>query len=187
MMTKSRIQGALLAASAAAVLSLTGAALAEDAPVDDLRMDEAWADLVVDQEPILTDVQFAKLNNLAFQAAVTKICDGYQLDQMKFAEGVSDATSPAPDDHYGSQPHEAMGNGSLFPSWRELRRVPGRRQLSPGSLLRERCRAQGGSRGPQRLAVGQTRDRSDGRPRAPASLCLTRGVRDRHIARRSGD
>ena len=96
MMTKSRIQGALLAASAAAVLSLTGAALAEDAPVDDLRMDEAWADLVVDQEPILTDVQFAKLNNLAFQAAVTKICDGYQLDQVKFAEGVSDATSPAP-------------------------------------------------------------------------------------------
>lgn len=59
-------------------------------------MDGAWADLVVDQEPILTDEQFAKINNLAYQAAVTKICDGYQLDQVKFAEGVSDATSPAP-------------------------------------------------------------------------------------------
>lgn len=95
MMTKSRIQGAFLAASAAVVLGLTGTALAQE-PVDDLRMDEAWADLVVDQEPILTDVQFARLNNLAFQAAVTKICDGYQLDQAKFAEGVSDATNPAP-------------------------------------------------------------------------------------------
>ena len=51
---------------------------------------------VVDQEPILTEAQFAKLNNLAFQAAVTKICDGYDLDQTKFAEGVSDATYPAP-------------------------------------------------------------------------------------------
>ena len=97
MMTKSRILGALVAAAAAAVLGLTGTAFSEDAAVtDDLRMDEAWADLVVDQEPILTDMQFAKLNNLAFQAAVTKICDGYQLDQAKFAEGVSDATSPAP-------------------------------------------------------------------------------------------
>ena len=41
----------------------------------------------IGQEPILTDKQFAMLNNLAFQAAVTKICDGYELDQNKFADG----------------------------------------------------------------------------------------------------
>jgi hypothetical protein len=96
-MTKFRIHRALLAMSAAAILSLAGPASAQDAADDDLRMDGAWEDLSVDQEPILTDLQFAKLNNLAFQAAVTKICDGYDLDQTKFSEGVSDATSPAPE------------------------------------------------------------------------------------------
>ena len=63
---------------------------------DDLRMDRAWGDLVIDQEPILTDQQFAQLNNLSYQAAVTKICDGYELDQERFAAGVSAATNPAP-------------------------------------------------------------------------------------------
>ena len=44
---------------------------------------------------MLTDQQFAKLNNLAFQAAVTKICDGYNLDDKKFADGMAEATKPA--------------------------------------------------------------------------------------------
>lgn len=96
-MTKLRFHGSMLAAAAAVVLGLSAAAVADEIHDDDLRMDEAWADLVVDQEPILTDLQFAKLNNLAFQAAVTKICDGYELDQKKFADGVSDATYPAPE------------------------------------------------------------------------------------------
>lgn len=96
-MTKFSIHGPLLAAVAAVSLGLAGVASGQDATEDDLRMDEAWADLVVNQEPILTDLQFAKLNNLAFQAAVTKICDGYELDQTKFADGVADATFPAPE------------------------------------------------------------------------------------------
>ncbi len=95
-MMKFRTHRVLLAAAAALTLGLT-AASAQDATVDDLRMDDAWADLTVDQEPILTDLQFAKLNNLAFQAAVTKICDGYELDQTKFTEGVADASYPAPE------------------------------------------------------------------------------------------
>jgi hypothetical protein len=95
-MIKFSTHGALLAAAAAVALGLSGAASAQDA-TDDLRMDDAWADLSVDQEPILTDLQFAKLNNLAFQAAVTKICDGYDLDQTKFADAVADATYPAPE------------------------------------------------------------------------------------------
>jgi hypothetical protein len=95
-MTKFRFTGALLAAAATALIGI-GAARAQDATEDDLRLDDAWGDLVIDQEPILTDLQFAELNNLAFQAAVTKICDGFELDQQKFAEGVSTATSPAPE------------------------------------------------------------------------------------------
>jgi len=96
-MTKFSTRGALLAAVAAVSLGFAGSAVAAEAMVDDLRRDEVWADLTVDQEPILTDLQFAKLNNLAFQAAVTKICDGYELDQKKFADGVADATYPAPE------------------------------------------------------------------------------------------
>lgn len=91
----SRLHWALVTAAAVAALSgFAGAASAQQA--DDDRLDNAWADAVVDQEPILTASQFAKLNNLAFEAAVTKICTGYDLDQKKFADGLSDATYPAP-------------------------------------------------------------------------------------------
>jgi len=87
----------LAANSVAFALFLAQAAFAQEVVTgDDLRMDRAWGDLVIDQEPILTDSQFAKLNNLAYQAAVTKICDGYELDQTKFGEGVSEALNPAP-------------------------------------------------------------------------------------------
>jgi hypothetical protein len=83
-----------LATLAAAVVIVGG--LSAPARADDDRLDEAWADAVGGQEPILTDKQFAMLNNLAFQAAVTKICDGYELDQDKFAAGISEATTPPP-------------------------------------------------------------------------------------------
>jgi hypothetical protein len=95
MNSMSGIHRALVAAAAVAVSAFAGAASAQQA--DDDRLDNAWADVAVDQEPILTAAQFAKLNNLAFQAAVTKICAGYDLDQTKFAEGLSDATYPSPD------------------------------------------------------------------------------------------
>jgi len=74
------------------------------APADDDRLDGAWEDLVVGQEPILTEAQFAKLNNLAFQAAVTKVCDGYELDQTKFAASLDEATSTGPE---GMSPDDA--------------------------------------------------------------------------------
>jgi len=78
----------------ACVTLLAAPAIAEQ----DEEMNEAWKDAIGDQEPILTDKQFALLNNLAFQAAVTKICDGFQLDDAKFSSGVAEATSPAPPD-----------------------------------------------------------------------------------------
>ena len=78
------------------VLALLAAA-GPSAADDDDRMAEAWTDALGDQEPVLTEAQFAKLNNLAFQAAVTKVCEGYALDGEKFATALSEATSPAPD------------------------------------------------------------------------------------------
>lgn len=70
--------------------------VASGAVAQDEHLDEVWADAVGGQEPILTDKQFAMLNNLAFQAAVTKVCDGYALDATKFETGVAEAMTPAP-------------------------------------------------------------------------------------------
>jgi hypothetical protein len=67
---------------------------ATPASADDNRLDEAWKDAIGEQEPILTEQQFALLNNLAFQAAVTKICDGYQIDGDKFSKSFAEATEP---------------------------------------------------------------------------------------------
>ena len=83
------------AAASLLVVGVTTSVLAED-QADDNRLDEAWKDAVGDDENILTGKQFAMLNNLAFQAAVTKFCEGFDLDQSKFAEAITDATTPLP-------------------------------------------------------------------------------------------
>lgn len=85
--------------SCALALGLLGFASAVYAaePEDDFRLDDAWEDAIGDQEPILTEVQFAKLNNLAFQAAASKVCDGFALDQDKFSTAIIEAATPAPE------------------------------------------------------------------------------------------
>ncbi|KAB2859806.1 MAG: hypothetical protein F9K43_23780 [Bauldia sp.] len=87
---------ALSLIAATALAGLSGGAIA--AAADDDRLDAAWEDLTADQEGILTASQFAKLNNPAFQAAATKICEGYELDQVKFAQGLNEATATGPED-----------------------------------------------------------------------------------------
>jgi hypothetical protein len=84
-----------LAAACVLIVGVTANVLAED-QADDNRLDEAWKDAVGDDENILTEKQFAMLNNLAFQAAVTKVCEGFDLDQTKFAKAITDATTPLP-------------------------------------------------------------------------------------------
>ena len=84
-----------LAAASVLIVGVTASVLAED-QADDNRLDEAWKDAVGDDENILTEKQFAMLNNLAFQAAVTKVCEGFDLDQSKFAKAITDATTPLP-------------------------------------------------------------------------------------------
>lgn len=91
----SSIRSLVTAAFAASALAgLSAGAFAADA--DDNRLDGAWEDLVIDQEGILTEGQFAKLNNLAFQAAATKVCDGYEVDQRKMAEATAAALAVPP-------------------------------------------------------------------------------------------
>src|SRR5690606_2081840 len=65
---------------------------------NDRKFDDAWEDAIGDQEPILTEKQFAMLNTLAFQAAASKVCDGFALDHDKFTAAMTEAVSPPPPD-----------------------------------------------------------------------------------------
>ncbi|WP_421724147.1 hypothetical protein [Bauldia sp.] len=93
-MILSTIGKSVLGIAAAAGFAI-GAAVSASA--DDEHLDEVWADAVGNQEPILSDKQFGLLNNLAFQAAATKIC-GYELNHDDFTTAFVDATTPAPAD-----------------------------------------------------------------------------------------
>ncbi len=83
---------ALLAAGVlAAPLALappTGAA-----EKDDDRLDEAWKDALAGTEGVLTEKQFAMLNNLAYQSAATRVCDGLDLNPEKFAKELDAASA----------------------------------------------------------------------------------------------
>jgi hypothetical protein len=89
----SNIVKTLLCLLFAAVIATADVAAEEP----DDRLSEAWKDAVGDQEPILTEKQFALLNNLAFQAAASKVCDGFNLNQDKFTTAMNEAVTPAPE------------------------------------------------------------------------------------------
>jgi hypothetical protein len=54
------------------------------------RADAAWADFLETEGAILADAQFAALNNLAFQAAAVRVCDGHALAQETFGKAIGD-------------------------------------------------------------------------------------------------
>jgi len=76
-------------------LAFAGTAIAEDAAG---RLNETWKDILAGQENVLTPQQFAKLNNLAFQAAAVRVCNDLDLDETKFTEQLAEATSPSATD-----------------------------------------------------------------------------------------
>ena len=43
---------------------------------------------------VIAPQQFAKLNNLAFQAAATRVCKGFELDEAKFTDALGEAAVP---------------------------------------------------------------------------------------------
>ena len=57
---------------------------------DDDRLDEAWKDAMEETEGVLTPKQYAALNGLAYQAAVTRVCEGYELADQKYAKAVDE-------------------------------------------------------------------------------------------------
>jgi hypothetical protein len=56
---------------------------------DDHRLDEAWKAALEDQEGVLTPQQFATINGLAYQAAVTRLCAGFEIDNVKYGKAVN--------------------------------------------------------------------------------------------------
>ena len=172
MSTKSAILKTFFSLAIAGVLA---GGLSVSARADDDRLDEAWKDGIGDQEPVLTDQQFAKLNNLAFQAAVTKICDGYNLDDKKFADGMADATTPADAAMSADEP-EDVGDRGPHPLRHDLRTAPRRGQRQAQGFLQERRRAQG-HRDAERLAIALAFGESKrGAPRHGGASFLRRHV-----------
>lgn len=55
---------------------------------DDHRIDDAWKAAVAESEGILTPVQTAALNTLAYESAVARLCDGFKLDEAKYGTSV---------------------------------------------------------------------------------------------------
>jgi hypothetical protein len=64
---------------------------------DDNRLDDAWKAALEDQEGLLTPQQNAALNNIAYQAAVARVCSGFEIDPAKYAKAVNDIVVPGSD------------------------------------------------------------------------------------------
>jgi hypothetical protein len=76
----------LFGIAAISFLTLTGLALAAD---DDHRLDAAWKAANEDHEGLLDPAQVAGINSLAFESAVARLCEGFMLDDKKYAASVS--------------------------------------------------------------------------------------------------
>ena len=93
-----------------AAVCLSGVLLSQSAALgadDANRLHEAWEDALEGQEHVLTPQQFAKLNNLAYQAAVVRVCDGFEIDETKFRAQLSEAAEAPHDDTLSDDEHKA--------------------------------------------------------------------------------
>ncbi len=75
-----------LGLAASVLLLVSGPAHSAD---DDHRLDDAWKAAVEDHEGILKPPQVSGLNVLAYESAVARLCEGFTLDEKKYAAGVS--------------------------------------------------------------------------------------------------
>lgn len=87
-----------LALSAASLCAALAPAAAQTPPAgatapapdaDNDRLDGAWNDLLEAEGAIASPAQFAALNNLAFQAAAVRVCEGYTLDEEGFGKSLA--------------------------------------------------------------------------------------------------
>ncbi len=96
MTARSWLFGLLAAALLVAPLALLSSAGAAENDDDD-QLDEAWKDALAGTEGVLTEKQFAMLNNLAYQSAATRVCDGLDLNPEKFAKELDAAAATEAD------------------------------------------------------------------------------------------
>ncbi|GAA5544052.1 MULTISPECIES: hypothetical protein [Brucella/Ochrobactrum group] len=73
---------------AALLAAFPKVAMAEDAANN--RLHAAWDALAKGEGEFLSTKQFASLNNLAYQAAIVRLCDGHELDHEAFRRKIED-------------------------------------------------------------------------------------------------
>lgn len=81
---------------AAVAICLFGTSAQSAEPKTD-RMNSAWTGLLAGAEPMLTPQQTALVNNLAYQAAVTRICENFEINEGRFMAALADATAKPAD------------------------------------------------------------------------------------------
>lgn len=89
---------AALCIALAFLLSAVSAAQAQSKKKDDDRLDKAWDAAAALDEGLLSDPLEAMLNNMAYQAAVTNVCQGFELDVKKFSTAFTDIQQQAADE-----------------------------------------------------------------------------------------
>ncbi|MDH7785986.1 hypothetical protein QBD01_002004 [Ochrobactrum sp. 19YEA23] len=81
---------------AALLAAFPKVAFAEDASNN--RLHAAWDALAKGEGEFLSSQQFASLNNLAYQAAIVRICEGHELDHESFRRKIEDVINHADKD-----------------------------------------------------------------------------------------
>ncbi|MFG1360729.1 hypothetical protein [Xanthobacter pseudotagetidis] len=103
---------ALSAAACAPALAQPAAPHSGAALPDDDRMDNAWNDLLESENGLLPGPQYTALNNLAFQAAIVRVCDGYTLDTESFGKGITGVLT-SPDKDFNEKQEKEFGAAVL--------------------------------------------------------------------------
>src|SRR3954463_639804 len=95
------MRGPMFTKSTLAVIALMALAIAcpraYAQPADDNRLDDAWKAALEDEEGVIGRAQYADLNNIAYQAAVARVCDGFEIDRNKYGKAVNDIIVPGMD------------------------------------------------------------------------------------------
>ncbi len=92
------VRCATVCVALAVLLAALPAAWAQSKKKDDDRLDKAWDAVAALNEGLLSDPLEAMLNNMAYQAAVTNVCPGFELDVKAFSKAFTDIQQQAADE-----------------------------------------------------------------------------------------
>lgn len=83
------------AATACLAAALALALAAPPAAAQSQRLAAAWETLISEEEPDIAPAEIAKLNTIAYHAAVARLCEGFDLDVEKIAAASNEVVAAA--------------------------------------------------------------------------------------------